>query len=120
MQRITGIGGIFFRSDNPKELTDWYVTHLGLDMKDDGFWSQPAGLTVFAPFKRDTDYFGRLDQQWMINFRVADMDAMIAQLEGAGIEVETRADWDSEIGRFARLHDPEGNPIELWEPSQNC
>jgi glyoxylase I family protein len=72
---------------------------------------------VFEPFADDTDYFGRADQQWMINFRVANLGAMIEQLEAAGIGVETREEWDSEIGRFARIHDPEGNPIELWQPA---
>lgn len=69
------------------------------------------------PFKHDTDYFGRSEQQWMINFRISDLDAMIQQLEDRGVSVETRAEWDSKVGRFARIHDPEGNPIELWEPS---
>lgn len=76
---------------------------------------------MFCPFKRDTEYFGRPEQQWMINFRVADLDAMIAQLQSRGIDVETRPDeWDSEVGRFARIHDPEGNPIELWEPAAHA
>ncbi|WP_367648179.1 VOC family protein [Ruegeria arenilitoris] len=65
-----------------------------------------------------TEYFGRADQQWMINFRVDDLAALIAQLEAAGFTVETRAEWDSEVGKFARIHDPEGNPIELWQPNQ--
>jgi glyoxylase I family protein len=75
------------------------------------------GTNCFLPFEADTDYFGRDNQQWMINFRVSDMTAMIQQLTAAGIEVVTRPEWDSEIGRFARIHDPEGNPIELWEPA---
>jgi glyoxylase I family protein len=78
---------------------------------------QEAGPTAFAPFEQDTDYFGRPDQQWMINFRVTNLDAMIKQLEAADITVETRDEWDSEVGRFARIHDPEGNAIELWEPA---
>ncbi|WP_368039732.1 VOC family protein [Ruegeria atlantica] len=65
-----------------------------------------------------TEYFGRADQQWMINFQVDDLAALIAQLEAAGITVETRAEWDSEVGKFACIHDPEGNPIELWQPNQ--
>ncbi len=73
-------------------------------------------MTVFAPFKETSDYFAA-DRRWMINFRVRDMSAMIAQLEAAGIEVQTKPEWDTdEYGRFARIHDPEGNPIELWEP----
>jgi predicted enzyme related to lactoylglutathione lyase len=80
-------------------------------------WRQQEGPTVFTPFAQDTDYFGRAKQQWLINFRVDDLDAMMADLKAAGIAVETRAEWDSEAGRFCRIHDPEGNPIELWEPS---
>ena len=114
MEKVTGIGGVFFRSENPETLSAWYTEHLGIDMSA-GAWSQEAGYTVFAPFAADTDYFPP-DRKHMLNFRVADMSAMISQLEEAGIEVETREEWDSEIGRFARIHDPEGNPIELWEP----
>lgn len=76
-------------------------------------------MTIFGPFSQNTDYFGRAEQQWMINFRVDDLDGLIADLKTSGIGVETRAEWDSEVGRFARIHDPEGNPIELWEPMKN-
>ena len=116
MERVTGIGGLFFRSADSKALTDWYATHLGV--VGDPAWMQDAGPTVFAPFRQDTDYFGRAAQQWMINFRVKDMDAMLAQLATAGIVAETRTELDStEVGRFARIHDPEGNLIELWQPA---
>jgi predicted enzyme related to lactoylglutathione lyase len=113
MAKALGIGGIFFRSRDTKALAAWYETHLGVP----GFWQQEAGLTVFAPFKAETDYFPA-DKQWMINLRVDDLPTLIAQLTAAGIAVETRpTEWDSpETGRFARIHDPEGNPIELWEP----
>lgn len=117
MAKVTGIGGVFFRAHDPKALAEWYERHLGIDDIAKTVWRQEAGLTVFAPFSHDTDYFGRPEQQWMINFRVDDLDAAIADLEASGIEVETRAEWDSEVGHFARIHDPEGNPIELWEPS---
>ena len=115
MAKALGIGGVFFRAKDTDALSLWYETHLGVP----GFWMQEAGLTVFAPFKADTDYFPP-DRQWMINFRVDDLDAMMAQLKAAGIAVETRAEWDTpETGRFARIHDPEGNPIELWQPPGN-
>ncbi|SDE00102.1 VOC family protein [Limimaricola pyoseonensis] len=117
MEKVTGIGGVFFRARDPAALTEWYKTHLGIDDISLSVWQQEAGPTVFMPFPQATDYFDRPEQQWMVNFRVADLDAMIAQLEGAGIAVETRAEWDSGIGRFARIRDPEGNPIELWEPA---
>ena len=113
MARVVGIGGIFFRADDTKALAAWYETHLGITE----LWNQEAGMTVFAPFRRQTDYFPP-DKQWMINFRVDDLDAMMAQLKAAGIAIETRAEWDTpETGRFARIHDPEGNQIELWEPA---
>ena len=110
---VTGIGGVFFRSGDPGGLAEWYKAHLGVDQ----FFAQQAGMTVFAPFRRETDYFPA-DRQWMINFRVDDLDGLVADLTSAGIAVERRPDeWDSsETGRFARIHDPEGNPIELWEP----
>jgi glyoxylase I family protein len=112
MARATGIGGVFFRARNKDALADWYETHLGVT----DFWHQEAGMTVFAPFARDSDYF-ESDKSFMLNFRVDDLDEMIESLEDEGIEVETRPEWDTpETGRFARIHDPEGNPIELWQP----
>jgi len=78
-------------------------------------WAQEAGLTVFAPFPIDTDYFGNPQQVWMINFRVVNLDRMIAQLQAKGVKVKIDPE-NYPNGRFARLHDPEGNPIELWEP----
>ena len=118
MEKVTGIGGGFFRAKDPKALAAWYHDHLGVDPVGPVPWRQAEGYTVVAPFPEDTDYFGDPDRPWMINFRVADLDAMTAQLTAAGIEVRTDPDWDvPEIGRFARIHDPEGNPIELWEPA---
>ena len=113
MAKALGIGGVFFRARDTKALAAWYETHLGVP----GFWEQQAGLTVFAPFEQGTDYFPA-EKQWMINFRDDDLDRLIAQLRAAGIAVETRPDeWDTpETGRFGRIHDPEGNQIELWEP----
>ncbi|HTV70294.1 MAG TPA: VOC family protein [Rhizobiaceae bacterium] len=116
MAKVKGIGGFFFRARDPEKLAAWYQEHLGIDDFNVSVWRQEEGLTVFAPFPDGTDYFGRYEQQWMINFRVDSLDRMIADLERAGIEVETRAEWDSDAGRFARVYDPEGNPVELWEP----
>ncbi|HMC56182.1 MAG TPA: hypothetical protein VKH19_13460, partial [Gemmatimonadaceae bacterium] len=81
-------------------------------------WTQQEGPTAFAPFKADTKYFGSPSQQWMINFRVRSLDAMVAQLRKAAIEVEVDAERYPN-GRFARLSDPEGNPIQLWEDMPN-
>ncbi|SIO08839.1 VOC family protein [Vannielia litorea] len=117
MEKVTGIGGVFFRARDPQALAAWYRDHLGIDPISESLWTQNAGPTVFTPFDQDTAYFGRPEQQWMINFRVRDLDAMLAQLARSGLAAETRAEWDTpETGRFARIHDPEGNPVELWEP----
>ncbi|MCR9142160.1 MAG: VOC family protein [bacterium] len=120
MEKVTGIGGFFFRSRDPGALAEWYEKHLGVQKVPDNYeeepWSQSAGATVFAPFKQDTEYFGSPEQQWMINFRVADLDAMVKQLEAAGISVEVEAETYPN-GRFAQLKDPDDNPIQLWEPS---
>lgn len=120
MEKVLGIGGLFFRSSDPERLAGWYAKHLGIDPVPQDYetapWRQKEGATVFAPFPGDTDYFGELGRQWMVNFRVRDLDAMIAQLQAAGIEVVP----DPETypnGRFARLADLDGNPVELWEPS---
>lgn len=117
-QRVSGIGGIFFRAEHPGRLAKWYSDHLGVDEVPGDYdtvpWQTEAGTTVFSPFARDSDYFGNPQQDWMINFRVSDLDAMVQQLEAAGIEVKRDLE-PYPNGRFARLHDPEGNPVELWE-----
>jgi len=113
---VTGIGGLFFRSHDPEARAMWYRQHLGIEAGSDSIWQQEAGFTVFAPFADDSDYF-HADQPFMLNLRVTELDALIATLEAAGIAVERREEWESgEYGRFARIHDPEGLPIELWEP----
>lgn len=120
MEKVLGIGGLFFRARNPHALAQWYFDHLGVSLVptdyDTPSWRQQEGPTVFAPFDSETDYFGRGDQQWMVNFRVQNLDAMIEQLRRAGVTVEPDQTTYPN-GRFARLHDPEGNPVELWEPS---
>jgi glyoxylase I family protein len=120
MERVEGIGGFFFRAKDPKKLAEWYEANLGVGRvpvnKDSRPWRTSAGATAFAPFKEDTSYFGDRRLQWMINFRVRDLTKMVAQLRARGIAVEV----DAQVypnGRFARLSDPEGNPIQLWEPS---
>src|SRR2546421_8279925 len=120
MEKVTGIGGLFFRARDPAGLSRWYRDHLGIPLTPENYgdptWRQQAGPTVFAAFPQDTEYFGRAEQAWMVNFRVKDLGRIIVQLESAGIAVKL----DPQVypnGRFARLHDPEGNPIELWEPA---
>ena len=120
MERVQGIGGFIFRARNPAELAAWYDEHLGVrpppDSGDGSPWMQAAGPTAFAPMSEDSDVFDRA-YAWSLNFRVADLDAMVEQLRSAGIDVEIDAETYS-FGRFARLRDPEGNPLELWEPAE--
>ncbi|MCC2976978.1 VOC family protein [Sphingomonas sp. PL-96] len=112
---VTGIGGFFFRARAPESLRAWYAELLGIGADSNGAWETQAGPTIFAPFAADTDYFAA-DRQWMLNLRVTDLDGLSAALERAGVPVLTKPEWDMPgIGRFARIHDPEGNPIELWE-----
>ena len=116
---VLGIGGLFFRAKDPEKLAGWYEANLGVTRVPRDYdtlpWRTNAGTTIFTPFKEDTSYFGERRLQWMINFRVRDLDKMVAQLRDRGIAVEV----DREVypnGRFARLSDPEGNPIQLWQP----
>jgi len=117
-ERVTGIGGVFFRASDPAALARWYQDKLGIDPVPADYgqkpWAQEAGPTAFAPFPKDTK-FGKSDQGWMMDFRVKDLDAMVAQLRASGVVVKVDATTYPN-GRFAHLHDPEGNPIELWEP----
>ena len=122
MERVLGIGGVFIRAKEPKKLAEWYLQHLGVNLAPTDMSMQPwiteQGVTVFAPFDKDTDCFSK-ELAFMLNFRVSDLDAMMAQLRAAEIVV-TREEQMDGIGRFARIHDPEGNPIELWEPISNA
>jgi glyoxylase I family protein len=119
MEKVTGIGGVFFRAKDPAVLKRWYQEHLGLTVTPADYeqvpWKQEAGPTVFEPFPDDTTYFGRAEQAWMINFRVRDLGAMVAQLRDAGLEVTVDPE-NYPSGHFARVYDPEGNPVELWQP----
>ena len=117
MERVLGIGGHFMRAGDPAALSSWYRDCLGLDVDEHGLWQQEAGPTVFAAFPADTDYFGSRTQLTMLNFRVRDLDAMLAQLcaKGADVDAETQ-DMDG-VGRFGWVTDPEGNRIELWQPA---
>ena len=126
---VLGMGGYFFRSSDPAALKAWYREHLGVgggcgtDEKgasNEWVWFTQGGPMVFEPFKQDSDYFAA-DKQAMINLRVSDLDSLLAKLRQAGIEVITKDEWNTmpEIGRFARIHDPEGNAIELWEQAKS-
>jgi predicted enzyme related to lactoylglutathione lyase len=120
MARVTGIGGIFFRARDPRALARWYTETVGVDSfsdEQDVTWWQAEGPTVFAPFAEDTDYFGRREQGTMVNFRVENLDAMLARLREAGTTVDGRVEELKGIGRFGWATDPEGNRFELWEPA---
>lgn len=115
-QLVKGIGGIFFRSKDDKALALWYAKHFGINAVQNFVpWQQDAGPTVFAPFKNDTMYFGNMNQQFMINFRVSDLDKFVGQLKLAGVKIDEKT-MDEPYGKFAWVYDPEGNKIELWEP----
>ena len=119
MAKAIGVGGVFFRAKDPAVLAEWYETHLGVSRTptdlDTHPWISEGGVTVFAPFAADTDYFPA-DKVFMMNFRVDDLDGLVAALRASGIEVTQEMTMDG-LGRFARIHDPEGNPVELWEPA---
>ncbi len=117
MVKVLGIGGLFFRSQDPVALAAWYQTHLGINpaptSPDMTPWVTEPGVTVFSPFAQDTGYFPK-DQAFMVNFRVEDLSAALEELSEAGVECGDATSMDG-VGRFARIYDPEGNPIELWE-----
>ncbi|MCE8510747.1 VOC family protein [Ruegeria pomeroyi] len=121
MEKVDGFGGFFFRAKDPKALAEWYQQHMGIDPAPEDYsgrcWQQSEGATIFAPFAQDTAYFGDPGKGFMLNFRVRDLAAMIAQLRAAGIEVQPDPGSPYPNGSFARLTDPEGNPIELWQPA---
>ncbi|GAB3151422.1 VOC family protein [Amycolatopsis stemonae] len=117
MERVLGIGGYFVRAADPAALGAWYRDCLGLDLDQTGVWQQEAGPTVFAPFEAETGYFGSRDQQTMLNFRVRDLDAMLAQLREKGADVADDVQEMAGIGRFGWVTDPEGRRIELWQPA---
>ena len=119
MERVTGIGGVFFRSPRPEELRAWYAQHLGLDIEEWGgavVTASGGEALTWAIFPADTSYFGSSGQQLMVNYRVRDLDAMLEQLRAAGVTVDD-ARHESENGRFGWATDPDGNRIELWQPS---
>ncbi|WP_327380981.1 VOC family protein [Streptomyces sp. NBC_01207] len=117
MERVLGIGGYFMRAADPAALGAWYRDCLGLDADEHGLWQQDAGPTVFAPFESETDYFGTRAQQTMLNFRVRDLDAMLAQLRARGADVDEETQDMEGVGRFGWVTDPAGNRVELWQPA---
>jgi len=122
--RVTGLGGLFFKAKDPKALGAWYKTHLGLPVEDWGGcvfpWREDGnpkkkGQTVWSPFEATTDYFKPSRKAFMMNFRVADLDQVLAELEAEGVKVSAAGE-ESEFGKFGWVMDPEGNKVELWQP----
>src|SRR6516162_3205818 len=118
MAKAVGIGGVFLKARDPKALMEWYAANLGIT-QDYGslVFDGPAslGMTLFTHFAADTDYFGEGPQQFMVNLRVDDLDALLSQLSAAGVRIDPKRD-DAPYGRFAWIWDPEGNRVELWQP----
>ncbi len=118
-EKVTGIGGFFFRAKDPKGMAKWYSDHLGVDVTPmkagDQPWHQEAGTCAFQPFSETSGYLGDSAHRWMINFRVRSLEKMAAQLRAAGISVDVDPQTYPN-GVFAHLTDPEGNKVELWEP----
>lgn len=124
MKRVTGIGGVFFKSDDPEKLYQWYEKHLDIKREPHGsgefHWRdaedpKKEGVTVWAIFPRATKHFGG-HAGHMLNYRVDDMDALLKALKEEGVEIDPHREDSSDFGRFAWILDPEGNRIELWEP----
>jgi predicted enzyme related to lactoylglutathione lyase len=118
MEKVTGIGGVFIRARDADVLRAWYAEQLGVELSDWGgqqFDWTPGGSTTWSVFAADTDYFGRRDQPFMVNFRVADLDAMLAQLRRRGVTVVDDVA-ETEYGRFGWAYDCDGNRLELWQP----
>jgi predicted enzyme related to lactoylglutathione lyase len=120
MEKVVGIGGVFFKARDPQALARWYATHLGVPVEPDQTYGAlastgPGEQTVWSTFPADTEYFGGGPAQLMVNYRVRDLDAMLAQLRAAGAVVDERIE-EFEYGRFGWASDPEGNRFELWQP----
>jgi len=122
MKRVTGIGGIFFKAKDPDKLREWYRLHLGIESESWGGFAfqwqtdprSASGSTIWSPFADDTKYFEPSQKPFMINFRVEDLHALLAELRAEGVEVSKTE--ESEFGKFSWVMDPEGNRVELWEP----
>lgn len=123
MKKVTGIGGIFFKCKDSGKMTEWYKTHLGLDTNEYGAtfrWREESdpetkGATQWSPFAETTKYFEPSTKEFMINYRVADLEALVAELKKEGVTIlDEIADYD--YGKFVHILDMEGNKVELWEP----
>jgi len=124
MKKVTGIGGIFFKSDDPKKMNEWYAQNLGLPVQSWGTmfkWRDmenpdKESYTVWSPFAGDTKYFEPSNKEFMINYQVEDLEALVEQLKADGVTFVDELE-SSEYGKFVHIMDPEGNKIELFEPA---
>lgn len=119
-KRVTGIGGIFFKSENPKAIKEWYAKHLGVGEvfkwhEVDNVKPEQPAQTVWSPFKKDTDYFAPSEKQFMLNYRVENLEELMKVLKSEGVQQVGEIQSFS-YGKFGWILDPEGNKIELWEP----
>ena len=119
MEHVTGIGGVFFRAEDPKALVAWYAEHVGVPVQSDGYvvFLNSRDAHVWSPFAADTDYWPA-EKQAMVNFTVRDLEAMLEQLRAGGVEIDEQIEDLPGIGRFGWAVDPEGNRFELWEPAE--
>lgn len=123
MKKVTGIGGVFFKCKDPKKVREWYKTHLGFETTDYGAnfeWreegdSTKKGSTAWSPFPETTKYFEPSTRDFMINYRVENIEALVAQLKAEGVTIVDSIE-DSDYGKFVHIIDVEGNKVELWEP----
>lgn len=124
MNRVKGIGGIFFRASDHESTREWYKKHLGIPVTEDGCavfkWRDPDNpekeqATIWSTFPEDTEYFAHKDQRFMVNYIVESLDEVLGQLRSEGVKVDEKI-VESEFGKFGWLYDPDGNKIELWEP----
>ncbi|MFM9944849.1 MAG: VOC family protein [Bacteroidia bacterium] len=126
MKKVTGLGGIFFKTEDPQKTREWYKTHLGIESESWGaqfFWRdndhpEITGYSAWSPFKKETTYFEPSEKPYMINYRVDDLLALMAQLKKEGIEIIGEMTED-EFGKFAWIMDPDGQKLELWEPPKS-
>jgi predicted enzyme related to lactoylglutathione lyase len=125
MKKVTGIGGIFFKCKDAKKMTEWYQTHLGLNTNPygatfdwyEGHDNTKKGQTQWAPFSENTKYFEPSTKDFMINYRVENLEALVEELKANGVSVVDSIETD-EIGKFVHILDAEGNKVQLWEPAE--
>jgi predicted enzyme related to lactoylglutathione lyase len=123
MKKVTGIGGIFFKCKDPDQMKEWYKTHLGLDINQWGTnfeWRQvddptKKGSTVWTPFKETTKYFEPSTKDFMINYRVENLEGLVEELNKEGVTITDKIE-SGDYGKFVHIIDMEGNKVELWEP----